>query len=530
MKHQLTLVALMALLAMVACNPHPKVATYLDPNAPVEERVEDALARMTIEEKIAIIHAQSKFSSPGVRRLGIHELWCTDGPHGIRPDVFWDKWDQAGCTNDSCVAYPALTALAATWNREASALYGKSIGEEARYREKDVLLGPGVNIYRSPLNGRNFEYMGEDPYLAAQMVVPYVQEVQKNGVAACVKHYALNNQEAYRHHTEPVLDDRTLYEIYLPAFKAAVQEGGSWSIMGAYNYFEGQHACHNDRLLNQILKQEWGFDGAVISDWGGAHNTEEAIHNGLDLEFGTWTNGLTQGYANAYDSYYLAQPYLKKIHEGEVGTEELDDKARRVLRLIFRTAMNANKPYGSLVSEAHIEAARQIGEEGVVLLKNDNHTLPIDLSTKPRIAVVGENAIKMMTVGGGSSSLKVAAEVSPLEGLRKAVGESGEVLYARGYVGDVNTQYNGVVAAQDLHDDRSEEELIAEAVALAKECDWVVMFGGLNKASHQDCENSDRFGLELPYAQNRLIEALAAVNDKFVFVNISGNAVAMPWV
>lgn len=530
MKHKLTLVALMALLAMVACNPRPKVATYLDPNAPVEERVEDALARMTIEEKIAIIHAQSKFSSPGVRRLGIHELWCTDGPHGIRPDVFWDKWDQAGCTNDSCVAYPALTALAATWNREASALYGKSIGEEARYREKDVLLGPGVNIYRSPLNGRNFEYMGEDPYLAAQMVVPYVQEVQKNGVAACVKHYALNNQEAYRHHTEPVLDDRTLYEIYLPAFKAAVQEGGSWSIMGAYNYFEGQHACHNDRLLNQILKQEWGFDGAVISDWGGTHDTEEAIHNGLDLEFGTWTNGLTQGYANAYDSYYLAQPYLKKIREGEVGTEELDDKARRVLRLIFRTAMNANKPYGSLVSEAHIEAARQIGEEGVVLLKNDNHTLPIDLSTKPRIAVVGENAIKMMTVGGGSSSLKVAAEVSPLDGLRKAVGESGEVLYARGYVGDVNTQYNGIVAAQDLHDDRSEEELIAEAVALAKECDWVVMFGGLNKASHQDCENSDRFGLELPYAQDRLIEALAAVNDKFVFVNISGNAVAMPWV
>ncbi|MBR2424312.1 MAG: glycoside hydrolase family 3 C-terminal domain-containing protein [Tidjanibacter sp.] len=530
MKHKLTLVALMALLAMVACNPRPKVATYLDPNAPVEERVEDALARMTIEEKIAIIHAQSKFSSPGVRRLGIHELWCTDGPHGIRPDVFWDEWDQAGCTNDSCVAYPALTALAATWNRQASALYGKSIGEEARYREKDVLLGPGVNIYRSPLNGRNFEYMGEDPYLAAQMVVPYVQEVQKNGVAACVKHYALNNQETYRHHTEPVLDDRALYEIYLPAFKAAVVEGGSWSIMGAYNYFEGQHACHNDRLLNQILKQEWGFDGAVISDWGGAHNTEEAIHNGLDLEFGTWTNGLTQGYTNAYDSYYLAQPYLKQIREGKVGTEELDDKARRVLRLIFRTAMNTNKPYGSLVSEAHIEAARQIGEEGVVLLKNDNHTLPIDLSTKPRIAVVGENAIKMMTVGGGSSSLKVAAEVSPLDGLRKAVGESGEVLYARGYVGDVNTQYNGVVAAQDLHDDRSEDELIAEAVALAKECDWVVMFGGLNKASHQDCENSDRFGLELPYAQNRLIEALAAVNDKFVFVNISGNAVAMPWV
>lgn len=529
MKTKLTLIALVALL-VASCNPRPEMATYLNPNAPIDERVEDALSRMTLEEKIAIIHAQSKFSSPGVRRLGIPELWCTDGPHGIRPDVLWDEWEQAGCTNDSCVAYPALTALAASWNRDASALYGKSIGEEARYREKDVLLGPGVNIYRSPLNGRNFEYMGEDPYLASQMVVPYVQEVQKNGVATCVKHYALNNQEAHRHTTEPVLDDRALYEIYLPAFKAAVQEGGSWSIMGAYNYFEGEHACHNDRLLNKILKEEWGFDGVVISDWGGTHDTKESIYNGLDLEFGSWTNGLTNGSSNAYDNYYLAQPYLELIRKGEVGTEELDDKARRVLRLIFRTSMNSDKPYGSMLSEEHIEAAREIGEEGIVLLKNDNNTLPICLENRPKIAVIGENAIKMMTVGGGSSSLKVAQEVSPLEGLRRAVGDRGQVLYARGYVGDVTGEYNGVVAAQDLRESRSEQQLINEAVALAKECDWVVMFGGLNKASHQDCEDSDRLGLGLPYAQDRLIEALAAANPRFVYVNISGNAVAMPWV
>ena len=529
MKTKLTLIALLAV-TLCGCQQRSNIPTYLNPEASLEERVEDALARMTTEEKIAIIHAQSKFSSPGVRRLGIPELWCTDGPHGIRPDVLWDEWEQAGCTNDSCVAYPALTALAATWDREASALYGKSIGEEARYREKDVLLGPGVNIYRSPLNGRNFEYMGEDPYLAAQMVVPYVREVQKNGVATCVKHYALNNQEAHRHTTEPVLDDRTLYEIYLPAFKAAVQEGGSWSIMGAYNLYEGEHACHNNRLLNEILKGEWGFDGVVISDWGGTHNTEEAIRNGLDLEFGSWTDGLANGSSNAYDNYYLADPYLRLIREGKVGTEELDDKARRVLRLIFRTSMNTSKPFGSLLSEAHIEAARKIGEEGIVLLKNDNQTLPISLENKPRIAVIGENAIKMMTVGGGSSSLKVAKEVSPLDGLKAAVGDKAEVIYARGYVGDVTGEYNGVVAAQDLNDNRSEKELIAEAVALAKECDWVVMFGGLNKASHQDCEDSDRFGLELPYAQNRLIEALAEANPKFVYVNISGNAVAMPWV
>lgn len=529
MKTKLALLTF-CVVALCSCNTRTETPVYLDASADIELRVEDALERMTLEEKIKIIHAQSKFSSPGVQRLGIPELWCTDGPHGIRPDVLWDEWEQAGCTNDSCVAFPALTALAATWDEGASALYGKSIGEEARYREKDVLLGPGVNIYRSPLNGRNFEYMGEDPFLASKMVVPYVKEVQKSGVAACVKHYALNNQETHRHTTEPVLDDRTLYEIYLPAFKAAVQEAGAWSIMGAYNYFDGEHACHNDRLLNKILKQEWGFDGVVISDWGGTHDTMEAIYNGLDLEFGSWTNGLTNGSSNAYDNYYLAQPYLQLIREGKVGTEELDDKVRRVLRLIFRTSMNNNKPSGSLLSEEHIEAARKIGEEAVVLLKNENNTLPISLQDRPRIAVVGENAVKMMTVGGGSSSLKVAKEVSPLEGLRKAVGDRGEVVWVRGYVGDVTGEYNGVVAAQDLRESRSEEELIREAVETARTSDYVILFGGLNKASHQDCEDSDRYGLELPYAQDRLIEALAEVNTRLIFVNISGNAVAMPWV
>lgn len=279
-------VAIVALCCTVACGEKSSLPDYLNPEVDVEARIDDAMSRMTLDEKIAIIHAQSKFSSAGVPRLGIPELWTTDGPHGIRPEVLWDEWVQAGWTNDKCVAFPALTALAATWNTDMAALYGKSIGEEARYREKDVLLGPGVNIYRSPLNGRNFEYMGEDPYLASRMVVPYVQGVQRNGVAACVKHYALNNSETFRHTTEPVVDDRTLYEIYLPAFKAAVIEGGAWSIMGAYNLFRGEHACHNDLLLNKILKGEWGFDGAVISDWGGTHDTREAITNGLDLEFG----------------------------------------------------------------------------------------------------------------------------------------------------------------------------------------------------------------------------------------------------
>ena len=503
---------------------------YLDESLPLDVRVEDALSRMTLEEKVKILHAQSKFSSPGVPRLGIPEIWTTDGPHGIRPEVMWDEWDQARWTNDSCVAFPALTCLAATWNEEMSALYGKVIGEEARYRDKDVLLGPGVNIYRTPLNGRNFEYMGEDPFLSSKMVVPYIQEVQKNGVAVCVKHYALNNQEAKRHEYDAVLDDRTLYEIYLPAFKAAVQEGGAWSIMGAYNLYKGQHLCHNQYMLNDILKGEWGFDGVVISDWGGTHDTDQAINNGLDLEFGTWTNGLNMSSSNSYDTYYLADPYLAKLRSGEASEDVLNDKAGRVLKLIFRTAMNSKKPAGSMRSPEHYEAARKIAGEGIVLLKNDNKVLPIDLNKTKKLLVVGENAIKMMTVGGGSSSLKVQHECTPLEGILAAVGDKAEVVYERGYVGDVTGDYNGVVTGQDLSESRSEEKLIADAVAAAKEADAVIFIGGLNKAAHQDCEDSDRYGLELPYAQDKTIEALAAVNPNLSVVIVSGNAVAMPWV
>ena len=507
-----------------------EVPTYLDSSKPIEERVEDALSRLTLEEKVALTHAQSKFCSPGVARLGIPEFWMTDGPHGIRPEVLWDEWEQAGWTNDSCVAFPALTCLAASWDPEIARLYGKSIGEEARYRNKTVLLGPGVNIYRSPLNGRNFEYMGEDPYLAGKMVVPYVQGVQQNGVAACVKHYALNNQEVNRHTTNVIVDDRALYEIYLPAFKAAVQEGNALAIMGSYNLYKNQHGCHNQYLLNDILKGEWGFDGVVVSDWGGVHNTQEAITNGLDMEFGSWTNGLSNGASNAYDNYYLADPYLKLIREGKVGTKELDDKVRRILRLAYRTTMDRNRPYGSLCSEAHFAAARSIGEEGIVLLQNRNDLLPIDLNRAKRIVVIGENAIKMMTVGGGSSSLKVKYELSPLDGIRKRVGDQAEVIYARGYVGDPSGEYNGVKSGQDLEDSRSPEELIAEAVAVAKEADYVIFIGGLNKSAHQDCEDADRKELGLSYGQDKVITALAKANKNLIVVNISGNAIAMPWV
>ena len=534
MKRLTSICALSATIwAVLSCGQAERKAetpVYLDESRPIEERVEDALSRMTLEEKVKILHAQSKFSSAGVPRLGIPDLWTTDGPHGIRPEVLWDEWSQAGWTNDSCVAFPALTCLAATWSEEMSALYGKSIGEEARYREKDVLLGPGVNIYRTPLNGRNFEYMGEDPYLASRMVVPYIQEVQKNGVAVCVKHFALNNQESLRHQYDAIIDDRTLNEIYLPAFKAAVQEGGAWSIMGAYNLYKGQHLCHNQYILNDILKKDWGFDGAVISDWGGCHDTDQAITNGLDLEFGTWTDGLTMGATNGYDAYYLADPYLERLRDGRASEDVLNEKARRVLRLNFRTAMRKDKPNGSLCSPEHYDAARRIADEGIVLLKNNDNVLPISRKAGSRILVVGENAVKMMTVGGGSSSLKVQREVLPLDGIRAAAGEGVTVEFERGYVGDISGSYNGVVTGQDLSESRSAEELIEDACLKAKDADAVIFIGGLNKASHQDCEDSDRFGLGLPYGQDAVIEALAKVNPRLAVVIVSGNAVAMPWV
>ena len=517
---------------------------YLDETVPVEQRIDDALARMTLDEKIAVIHAQSKFSSPGVKRLGFPDFWTDDGPHGVRPDVLWDEWEQAGQSNDSCVAFPALTCLAATWNPQMARLYGESLGEEALYRGKAMILGPGVNINRTPLGGRNFEYMGEDPWLASRMVVPYIQGLQSKGVAACVKHYALNNDEEYRHQVNVVVSDRALHEIYLPAFKAAVTEAGTWGLMGAYNLYKDQHNCHNNIMLNQILKDDWHYDGVVVSDWGGCHDTDQAIRNGLDMEFGTWTDGLTMGATNAYDNYHLAQAYKRMILEGKYTTKELDEKVRRVLRLFYRTTMQRQKPYGFLCSDSHYEAALKIAQEGIVLLKNSltpnpspkgegsRYLLPLDLKNAKRILVVGENAIKMMTVGGGSSSLKVQREILPLDGLQQMVHSKWsncKIDYARGYVGDTVQSYNGVTVGRSIAESRSAEELLAEAVEKARGADYIIVFGGLNKSDYQDCEGHDRKEYGLPYGQDELIEALAKVNKNIVFVNISGNAVAMPW-
>lgn len=519
----LTSVAASAITAATAATP-----LYLDENAPIEQRVEDALKRMTLEEKVAMCHAEGKFASAGVPRLGIPDLWTSDGPHGVRAEINWNDWGYAGHTNDSITAFPALTALAATWNPELSGAYGNAIGEEALYREKDVMLGPGVNIYRTPLNGRNFEYMGEDPYLAGVLVVPYIKEMQKNGVAACVKHYALNNQELWRGHINVELSDRALHEIYLPAFKKAVIDGGAWSIMGAYNKIRGQHACHNDLMLNKILKGDWNFDGVVVTDWGGAHDTREAALNGLDLEMGSYTNGLTSESDFGYEDYYLARPFLEMIRKGEVSESLLDDKVRRLLRLNFRTAMNRHKPFGSVATPEHYAVAEAIGNEGIVLLKNTpvekkgTPLLPIDPEKYNSILVVGDNAVRKLNEGGGSSELKVKDYVSPLAAMKALYGDKVE--FAQGYAagrpmyGQIEEIPQSVV-----------DSLRNQAVEMARNAGLVVIFGGLNKNHYQDCEGGDRLEYGLPFGQPELIKAIAAVNPRVVLVLLSGNAVEMPW-
>ena len=504
-----------------------ELPVYQDESRPMDERVEDALSRMTTQEKINMIHAQGKFSSPGVPRLGIPDLWMSDGPHGVRAEINWNDWGYSNRTNDSITAFPALTALAATWNPTLSHDYGNALGEEALYREKDVMLGPGVNIYRTPLNGRNFEYMGEDPYLASVLVVPYIKGMQQNGVAASVKHFALNNQELWRGHINVELSDRALHEIYLPAFKSAVVDGDSWTIMGSYNQVRGQHACHNDLLLNKILKGDWGYKGVVVTDWGGAHDTREAALNGLDLEMGSYTNGLTSESAFTTDDYYMAKPYLAMLEKGEVPMSTLDDKARRMLRLNFLTAMKRNKPLGSVATPEHYAVAEAIGNEAVVLLKNDPVSkkspklLPLSPDVKS-ILVVGDNATRDLMKGGGSSELKVKDNYTPLQGLKAIYGD--RVKYAQGYRAGRPMYAHVEDVPQAIQDSLREE-----AVAMARDADVVVFIGGLNKNHLQDCEAGDRVDYGLPFGQPELIEAIKEVNPNIVVVLLSGNAVEMPW-
>lgn len=499
---------------------------YQDETLSIEERVKDALSRMTLKEKCRLSYAQSKFSSPGCPRLGIPELWMSDGPHGVREEINWNDWNHANWTNDSVTAFPALTCLAATWNPKMAIVYGQSAGEEARYREKDVLLGPGLNIYRTPLNGRNFEYMGEDPCLSATLAVEYVRNLQKNGVAVCLKHFLLNDQEEFRGHVDVKVSDRALHEIYLRPFAKVIKEADPWSVMGSYNRYKGMHCTHNKWLINDILKGELGFKGVNISDWGAAHNTKESALYGLDIEMGTYTNGLTsQKKGFGYDDYYLGDAYYNLAKSGEISEEVVNDKAGRVLALIFKTAMNTKKPFGSLNSEPHKMAARSIAREGLVLLKNDANLLPLDTTAYKKVLVVGENAVRQLCPGGGSSELKPQDEVSPLRGLKERFGKFWDITYAQGYKGG-RSIYGGIEKVSAT----VEDSLYEDAVSKAKDADLIIYIGGLNKSHFEDCEGGDRLSFNLSFKQDRLIEALAKSGKKMVTIITSGNAIAMPWL
>lgn len=488
-----------------------ELPVYQDISKPVEERVEDALSRMTLREKVGLVHADRSYGAAGVPRLGIPENNLTDGPSGMRPEMVWQTWIHAGLASDSCTAYPALICLAATWNQEMGMLFGKSYSEEAAYRKKNMILGPGVNIFRTPMNGRNFEYMGEDPYLTSQMAVSYIKGVQSNNVAACVKHFAVNNQEHLRTTINAVVDERTLNEIYFPAFKAAVQEGNVWAVMGAYNKFDGQYCCHNSFLLQDVLKGQWGFDGVVVSDFGGTHDTEEAVENGLDLEMGT-----DLGSIEAYNRYKMADPYIDLLEKGEADEAVLDDKVRRILRMMFRTSMSGHQPWGALASEKHMADSRKIAEEGIVLMKNEGDVLPIGLSGVRRILVVGDNATRLMSRSGGSSEVKSKYEIVPLEGIRNRAGDRAEVIWQPGY---------SVNASESAADSLRKEALDAACTA-----DFIIYIGGLNKELYQDCEGVDRQSFSLPYGQDELISGLAATGKKMAAVMVSGNSYAMPWI
>lgn len=391
----------------------------------IEAQVEAFLGRMTLAEKVALCHAGSKFAIAPNPRLGIPEFWMSDGPHGVRHEICRDSWDPVDTDDDRSTYLPTGTALASTWNPDMARLFGTVLGAEARARGKDIILGPGINIVRHPLCGRNFEYYGEDPFQIARLAVPAIQGIQSQGVAACVKHYAANNQELNRGGVDAQMDERTLREIYLPGFQAAVVEGKCWTVMGAYNRFRGQYCCHHEYLINDILKGEWAFDGCFISDWAGTHSMEEAAKFGLDLEMGT---------APPYDEYYLARPFREAIERGELPESLVDDKARRVLRTMVRTGLfDPQRPSGERNTEKHHQAARAIAQEAIVLLKNEGGALPLEQSRLRKLVVIGDNATAKHAPGGHSSGVKALYEVSPLEALQQRLGDKVEVRHFQGY-------------------------------------------------------------------------------------------------
>ncbi len=487
-------------------------------DASMDLRINKLLKQMTLEEKVNMIHANSSFTSGGVKRLGIPELITSDGPHGVRPE-FGRDWELDNNILDSGTYLPTGVCLAATWNPQLGYAYGAVLGSEANYRGKDVILGPGINIIRSPLNGRNFEYQSEDPLLVSKMAVGYIKGVQDQDISACVKHFVANNQETNRKTINVQMSERALREIYLPGFKAAVQLGGVNTIMGSYNKFRGQWASENNYLLNQILKKEWGFRGIVISDWEAVHNTEQALWNGLDLEMGTDLAMLPNP---DYNKFYFADATLKLVKEGRIPEYLIDEKVRRKLYVMFKTNMiDGKRRKGEYNSKAHQQTAAKIAEEGIVLLKNQQSILPVNKNAAQTIAVIGFNAERKQSMGGGSSQVRAFYEVTPLEGLKNLAGKNTVINYAQGY----EIKRNG----------KSNPELMKNAVALAAKSDIVIFAGGSTHGydyavwndNAYDAEDTDKPDMNLPFGQDELIKALVKANPKTIVVLMGGGALDM---
>lgn len=500
----------------VQCSQTPP---YSDTTKPVEERVQALLNRMSLEDKIALTHANSKFTVGGIDSLGIPVWNLSDGPHGVREEINPHDWESAGWTTDSASYLPTGTALAATFNPDLAFEYGKTLGREARARNKDVILGPGINIMRTPLCGRNFEYMGEDPFLISEMVVPYIKGVQEQDVAACLKHFVLNNQEYERDVIDVFISERALREIYLPGYKAAVKEGGVLTVMTGYNKVYGDWCSENAYLLDTLLKGEWGFKGAVISDWDGTHSTIKSALAGLDVEMGTKIEN--------YNEWYFAQPLREAVESGKVDLGVLDNKVKRVLTVMFETKMfDEKRSTGALTPPEHIEIALKTAQESMILLKNADNLLPLHDRSIHSIAVIGGNATEKHAHEGGSSAVKALYEVTPLEGLKRRAGENITINYAPGY--SRTTTFSWTEGVIDNFNPKTAQILRQEAVLMARKSDIAIVVGGLNH--DYDCEAYDRTGLELPYEQDKLISAVLSANPNTIVVLVSGSPVAMPWV
>lgn len=482
-----------------------------------DKEIDKLISQMTLEEKIGMLHGNSMFSNGGVKRLGIPELKMADGPLGVREEISRDNWAPAGLTNDFATYYPAGGGLAATWNAEIAHTFGNSLGEELRARDKDMLLSPAINMVRTPLGGRTYEYMSEDPFLNKKIAVPLIVGLQEKDVMACVKHYAANNQETNRDFVDVQIDERTLREIYLPAFEASVKDAKAYSIMGAYNKFRGEYLCENDYMLNKILRDEWGFKGVVVSDWAAVHSTAKTLKNGLDIEMGT---------PKPFNEFFLADKLIAAVKSGEVSEAEIDLHVKRILRVLFQVkAMGGGeRAKGSIATEAHYQDAYKIASEAIVLLKNDNNALPLKLDGVKSIAVIGNNATKKNALGGFGAGVKTKREITPLEGLKNRLPSSIKINYAEGYLERYEEKNKGnlgnITSTGPVTIDQLDPAKLQEAVEAAKNSDVAIIFAGSNR--DYETEASDRRDLHLPFGQEELIKKVLAVNPKTIVVMIAG--------